>query len=205
MNYRNMAAALSLTVLIACKGDDSKTQAALSDTAQDTSLARDLALAGGDTLLYSEAADVAMRGEGDTLGAEEPRSSRPDVNPAPARPLPKATEPRPSASSPQTAPTEGVSACASAAAGDQRRCLMQYLARSDARLNRTYQHLISQTASPAEVERLRVAQRAWLVYRDTECRRKTRSSEGVLWAPIRAKCLGEYSAARERELAGRIQ
>ncbi len=202
MNYRNLVAALSMALLVACKGNDSKTQAALSDTAQDTSLARDLALAGGDTLLYAEAADVAMRGDGDSLGADEAKSSRPGG--APAEPLPKAPEPRPAASSPQPPPAVNVSACASAAAVDQRRCLMQYLARSDAPLNRTYQRLISQTASPAEVERLRVAQRAWLVYRDTECRRKTRSSEGALWAPVRAKCLGEYSTARERELAARL-
>ena len=81
---------------------------------------------------------------------------------------------------------------------------MQHLARSDASLNRTYQRVI-RTLGPGEEERLRIAQRAWLVYRDTECRRKTRSMEGELWAPVRAQCLGEYSAARERELAAKLQ
>ncbi|HKH92098.1 MAG TPA: lysozyme inhibitor LprI family protein, partial [Gemmatimonadaceae bacterium] len=50
------------------------------------------------------------------------------------------------------------------------------------------------------VQRLRAAQRSWLVYRDDECRKRTRPREGPLWAPIRAQCLAEYSALRLREL-----
>jgi uncharacterized protein YecT (DUF1311 family) len=55
------------------------------------------------------------------------------------------------------------------------------------------------------VERLRVAQRAWLVYRDTECRRRNHGHESTLWAPVRAQCLGEFSAAREQELASQLR
>jgi uncharacterized protein YecT (DUF1311 family) len=101
--------------------------------------------------------------------------------------------------------------CASPAAADQRRCLMTHLARSDASLDETYQALIGDLKrqagtrpggpEPASVQDLRQAQRAWLVYRDTECRRRNRGKEGPLWAPVRAQCLAEFSGVREAELA----
>ena len=110
---------------------------------------------------------------------------------------------------PATAAT--TNACDSPTAADQRRCLMSWLSRSDVGLDRTYQSLISALdrqagigpgdAPPATVQQLRQAQRAWLVYRDTECRRRNRGSEGPLWAPIRARCLCEFSHEREQELA----
>lgn len=90
---------------------------------------------------------------------------------------------------------------------------MSHLARSDAGLDRTYQSLIaelkrrSDTAGggePPSVLELRTAQRAWLVYRDTECRRRNRGQEGPLWAPVRAQCLGEFSGRREGELRDQL-
>jgi uncharacterized protein YecT (DUF1311 family) len=88
---------------------------------------------------------------------------------------------------------------------------MLHLARSDVGLDRTYQALIAKmkqeagtppgAKEPESVHRLRVAQRAWLVYRDTECRRRNRGKEGELWAPVRAQCLGEFSSTRQEELA----
>jgi uncharacterized protein YecT (DUF1311 family) len=81
---------------------------------------------------------------------------------------------------------------------------------TDAQLDRNYQALISHlkseagtrrgAAEPLTVQRLRAAQRSWLVYRDDECRKRTVEQEGPLWAPVRAKCLAEYSALRSREL-----
>lgn len=111
-----------------------------------------------------------------------------------------------------TLPPAGSDApCASPAAPSQRRCLMLHLARSDAMLDRTYQSLIADmkraagsaagAKEPSSVEQLRVSQRAWLVYRDTECRRRNRGKEGPLWAPVRAQCLGEFSGQRTEELA----
>lgn len=101
--------------------------------------------------------------------------------------------------------------CASPTRDDQQRCLQAYLATSDLLLDRYYQALIlrlkseagasSSAAEPPAVERLRNAQRAWLVYRDDACRARTREREGPLWAPMRARCLGEYSARRADELA----
>jgi hypothetical protein len=52
---------------------------------------------------------------------------------------------------------------------------------------------------PPIVQRLRTTQRNWLVFRDDACRKRTSASEGPLWAPVRAQCLAEYSALRERE------
>lgn len=101
--------------------------------------------------------------------------------------------------------------CASPAPADQRRCLMIRLARSDVSLDRTYEALIADLKreagtpaggpEPASVQELRRAQRAWLVHRDTECRRRNRDKEGALWAAVRAQCLGEFSGLREQELA----
>lgn len=103
--------------------------------------------------------------------------------------------------------------CESPTTADQRRCLMSHLARSDAGLDRTYQSLIAElkrrsesggSGEPASVLQLRTAQRAWLVYRDTECRRRNRGQEGPLWAPVRAECLGEFSGRREGELRDQL-
>ena len=99
--------------------------------------------------------------------------------------------------------------CVSPALDDQQRCLKDYLAHSDLQLDRSYQALITRlkaeagargTAEPPVVQRLRTAQRNWLVYRDDECRKRTGASEGPLWAPVRGRCLAEYSTLREREL-----
>jgi uncharacterized protein YecT (DUF1311 family) len=113
-----------------------------------------------------------------------------------------------SGGAPGDAPT---AACSSPASADQRRCLLAYLSRSDVTLTRNYQARIAEmkrdagtapgSPEPPSVQRLRQAQRAWLVYRDTECRNRTRGQEGPLWAPTRARCLAEYSAARARELS----
>lgn len=120
--------------------------------------------------------------------------------------------------SPASAPPNGsvtaevpTGVCTSPARADQRRCLLLHLARSDVTLDRNYQALIhdlkadagvaSGDPEPESVQRLRAAQRAWLVYRDTECRRRNRGREGALWAPIRARCLAEFSARRADELA----
>ena len=90
---------------------------------------------------------------------------------------------------------------------------MLHLARSDVALDRTYQALIADlkreagtplgAREPESVHQLRVAQRAWLVYRDTECRRRNLGKEGPLWAPVRAACLAEFSGAHAEELAKR--
>ncbi|MDB4885787.1 MAG: protein kinase, partial [Gemmatimonadetes bacterium] len=134
----------------------------------------------------------------------------PAVRPAPA-PQPRVVE---TPAAPATSADAGdypTPACASPAMADQRRCLLAYLARSDVTLDRNYQAEIRRRRAeagtpagarePESVQRLRSAQRAWLVYRDTECRNRNRGREGPLWAPVRARCLGEFSQARAEELA----
>jgi Uncharacterized protein conserved in bacteria len=89
---------------------------------------------------------------------------------------------------------------------------MAYLSRSDVLLDRNYQALIAELSreakvapgqpEPASVRQLRAAQRAWLVYRDSECRQRNHGQEGAIWAPVRAACLGEFSGRRADELAG---
>ena len=85
------------------------------------------------------------------------------------------------------------------------------LAEVDTRLNRVYRALLTEMRrqegirpgqkDPTSVERLRAAQRSWLVYRDTECRQRGRGTEGALWARPRVACLGEFSVRRANELA----
>ncbi len=112
---------------------------------------------------------------------------------------------------PITAPLPGAeSGCASEALSEQRRCLMAHIARSDAGLGRAYQAVIEEMKrqsppaadgrEPQVVRELRAQEREWLDYRDAQCRRRTRDSEGPLWAPVRAACLGEFSAHREGQL-----
>jgi uncharacterized protein YecT (DUF1311 family) len=138
------------------------------------------------------------------------------ATPAPARrPAPMSSPSSPSmpASASSGASSGNVpldASCNSPALPSQRRCLLLYLAKSDETLDRNYQALISDLKAdagtrpgekePPRVTRLRVAQRAWLVYRDNECRRRNRGLEGPLWAPMRARCLAEYSAKRADEL-----
>ncbi len=125
-----------------------------------------------------------------------------------AQPPRTATAPTPPASATRRT---GAGACNSPAQVDQQNCVRATLASTDMRLNRIYRALITEmrrqegvargAKDPPSVQRLRVAQRAWLVYRDTECRRRGRGKEGRLWARPRVKCLGEFSVRRAKELA----
>lgn len=201
----------SLLLVAACsKGAKEPENDALK---KDTALASDLRDIAGDTSAYAAAADVATASAPDSaidhpVGPVRMRTvattngTRPKSAPAPSSPVART----PANAAPQP--------CDSPSTADQRRCLMSYLARSDVGLDRTYQSLIAEMkrragtnagdAEPDEVTRLRVAQRAWLVYRDTECRRRNRGKEGPLWAPVRAQCLGEFSGERQDELAGSL-
>jgi uncharacterized protein YecT (DUF1311 family) len=142
--------------------------------------------------------------------------SRPHPTPIPVTPEPVRPSPAPDrvAAEPSTAASAAgdylIPACSSPASADQRRCLLAYLSRSDVTLDRNYQARIARlkqeagtapgAPEPESVQRLRTAQRAWLVYRDTECRNRNRGREGALWAPVRAQCLAEFSRQRANEL-----
>jgi uncharacterized protein YecT (DUF1311 family) len=196
---------LSALTLLGC--EDGARMETRSSRVGDSALARDLEIAqrGRDMMRASEGSDsgaiTASPGMLDS-SADSGRSYSPEESSA-------RNASNPSASTPSAEGYIGPS-CASPALDDQRRCLLGYLARSDAQLDRNYQALIGQLKAeartpkgkpePPTVERLRTAQRSWLVYRDEECRKQTRAEEGPLWAPVRARCLAEYSALRAREL-----
>jgi len=109
---------------------------------------------------------------------------------------------------------DSIAACDSPALADQRACLYVHIAANDVELNRVYGDLIAalraragtqaQDGDPPAVRQLRVEQRAWLVERDVECRRRTGAREGALWARVRANCLGEMSDRRAQELAATL-
>ncbi len=145
-----------------------------------------------------------------------PRPSSPVTTPAAEPSRPSAPVTRPATSAParaeNTAPrVTGARACNFAGQANQSECVKATLAATDQRLNRIYRSLITEmrrqertpggAKDPTSVQRLRVAQRAWLVYRDTECRRRGRGKEGALWARPRVRCLGEFSVRRANELA----
>jgi uncharacterized protein YecT (DUF1311 family) len=198
----SMIVALLLATLPSCEvgrraGDD-------SSVVHDTSLARDL--------------EIAQRGPGSERSSDGRDSSQVTASSGMLDSSMDAGTGSPaegsarnaSIASPPSAEGHIGPSCASPALDDQRRCLLGYLARSDLELDRNYQALIEQlkseartrksAAEPPAVQRLRTAQRSWLMYRDEECRKRTHADEGPLWAPVRAKCLAEYSSLRAREL-----
>lgn len=179
---------------------------------------------GSDTSL-SAIDTVVARGALPSEVAEGPAAVRPAPAPAnpPAasKPAPPPT-PAPPASTPRRSSPRAVAKalpsrrktgepCSSPGLANQTRCLHVRLAEADRRLNGVYRALITEMRrqegvkpgrkDPPSVERLRTAQRSWLVYRDTECRRRGRGAEGALWARVRVACLGEFSVRRANELA----
>ena len=144
-------------------------------------------------------------------GAGTPGASRPtSVTPAPT------VASRAAPATPARAPVavtrlRGTRACASPTLANQSECVKVTLAATDMRLNRIYRALMTEmrrqegvargAKDPPSVQRLRVSQRSWLVYRDNECRRRGRGKEGALWARPRVRCLGQFSVRRANELA----
>jgi uncharacterized protein YecT (DUF1311 family) len=186
--------------------DEARTETAAA-RARDSALVHDLVLAGYDS--------AAVRPTGRYFGA--PTSSDSTVTESPGELADAGSSAAPTSMVTNTTSPAAPSAesyvgpsCASPAAADQQRCLAGYLARSDAQLDRRYQALITQlkaeagthsgASEPPTVQRLRTIQRNWLTYRDDECRKRTAASEGPLWAPVRAKCLAEYSTLRQHEI-----
>jgi uncharacterized protein YecT (DUF1311 family) len=204
----SIAMASSLVLLAACDGQPRARTAAASPP--DSSLARDLEIAVGKgvTPVASDGRDTRAVTQSPGMLDSSQSSSGTSADEGATRNVSDVSTP-PASATPSAEGYIGPS-CASPARDDQQRCLMGYLARSDAQLDRNYQALIGRLKSeagvgpkapePTSVERLRTAQRSWLVYRDEECRKRTRPREGPLWAPIRAECLAEYSALRSREL-----
>ena len=202
----SIAFATSATLLVGCEDGGARAEAAASHS-RESSLASDLALAGDSSLARRMAerdsqAIIQSSGMLETAAGSESSTTRGSAKMRNAS----------NVSSRPASSAEGYigPSCASPAREDQQRCLSGYLAKSDLVLDRYYQALILRLKSeagtkagapePPAVGRLRDAQRKWLVYRDDECRKRTRAREGPLWAPVRAECLAEYSSLRAREL-----
>ena len=212
----SIAFATSALMLVGCEDSGARAETAASHS-RESSLASDLALAGDSSLAKriaerdSLAKRIAERDSQAVTQSSGMLESAGGSEPSKAGGSP-ATRNASNVSSPAASSAEGYigPSCASPAREDQQRCLSGYLAKSDLVLDRYYQALILRLKSEAEtkarapdpptVRRLRDAQRKWLVYRDDECRKRTSAREGPLWAPVRAKCLAEYSALRAREL-----
>ncbi|MEO7368904.1 MAG: lysozyme inhibitor LprI family protein [Gemmatimonadaceae bacterium] len=136
------------------------------------------------------------------VGATPSVTVPPPVKPEPVEPAPAI---------PSGPARKGAAACSSSLKADQAECVRAILPAADMRLNRIYRALITEIrrqegvrnggADPASVERLRVSQRSWLVYRDNQCRARGRGKEGALWARPRVRCLGQFSIRRANELA----
>jgi uncharacterized protein YecT (DUF1311 family) len=201
----SIAIAASAVLIAAC--DEGTGAESAASRSRESSLAHDLELA-GDSSLARQVAERDAHGVTESSGMLDSSTAADSTTAVVSAGATVASNvsshPAPSA--------EGYigPSCASPARDDQQRCLMGYLAKSDGLLDRYYQALIlrlkseagvkSNAAEPPAVQRLRSAQRAWLVYRDDECRKRTRAREGPLWAPVRAQCLAEYSSLRTREL-----
>lgn len=214
-------ALLFAVVLTACNGAEEKET---TPVVQDTMLLHDLAQANRNTAATDMDTTIPVvvrsRTDGESDGLVSvgggPSNASQILTPSGSQPRPPAaSEPRIApprrardAPAPSTVPPSDINPasgdpCDSPAADDQRTCLNRSIARSDANLNRVYGELTSQArlSGGSELEeRFRVRQRAWIITRDEECRRQTRSQEGELWARIRARCLGDYSARRTAEL-----
>lgn len=208
-------------LLAACDGGSrSRTP---DEFAADSALAADLALANRDTLLVDSIGAYRPRMDVDSQVTDaEPADSTPmvsaappSVNPAPAPAPPPAAAPAPAPAPAKAAAApvrlSGTRACTSATLENQNECLRALLPAADARMNRIYRALITEmrlqegvkpgAKDPASVQRLRVSQRAWLVERDTECRKRGRGKEGSRWARPRVQCLGEFANRRANELS----
>lgn len=155
--------------------------------------------------------DTTVARDGVPKPAKAPIVASTPVITAPASP-PAAAPATKTATPPAPAPRlKGTRACSSPTAENQSECIRVSIASVDARLNRIYRALITEMRrqesvapganDPPSVQKLRISQRTWLVYRDSECRKRGRGKEGALWARPRARCLGEFSARRANELA----
>jgi uncharacterized protein YecT (DUF1311 family) len=200
------------TLLVDSIGAYREPDAAERDTARDTTAVKRDTAAKPAAVKPSSAKPV-------TVASSTPPAPK-VVQPPPAKvvaPTPApVSKPAPAVTTPAKAVAaapklKGLRACNSPTAENQSECIRVSLASVDARLNRIYRALITEMRleekvppggkDPPSVERLRVSQRAWLVYRDNECRRLGKGKEGALWAKPRAKCLGQFSERRANELA----
>ncbi len=80
-------------------------------------------------------------------------------------------------------------------------CALYHYYEKDVALNAAYQALMRRLQQPSAREELRKAQRAWLAYRDAQCRFDTSAWQGGTLRPmLNANCLGAMTEARTHQL-----
>ncbi|SFO69784.1 Uncharacterized conserved protein YecT, DUF1311 family [Mesorhizobium sp. NFR06] len=96
--------------------------------------------------------------------------------------------------------------CAAASTqADLATCTAKDAVSADAALNAVYKALAARLA-PADLERLRDAQRAWIPFRDKECAFRTRPySDGTVYSSLVGVCKAELTKARLVQLQHQLQ
>ncbi|MGL6547688.1 lysozyme inhibitor LprI family protein [Aeromonas hydrophila] len=79
-------------------------------------------------------------------------------------------------------------------------CAMQDYTKADAELNAAYRKLVA-TLDKDQLGRLKTAQRAWITFRDAQCRYEAGVYEGGTIAPlVHSSCLTNLTELRTKDL-----
>ncbi len=80
------------------------------------------------------------------------------------------------------------------------RCAYEDFQKADAELNKTYQQLLPKLEA-AHTEKLKLAQRAWIAFRDAHCECEAFAFDGGSMQPlIRSSCLAQVTRDRTKQL-----
>lgn len=99
-----------------------------------------------------------------------------------------------------TAPALALDCSRQETEGQARACSGQRLKDADSKLNSSYQTLMKRFDAKQQAM-LRASEKAWLAYRDAQCRMVSSGVEGGSAQPmVTADCLGDLTLARVKEL-----
>jgi uncharacterized protein YecT (DUF1311 family) len=85
------------------------------------------------------------------------------------------------------------------------RCAHEDFQKADAELNKVYQQLLPKLET-AHKEKLKIAQRAWVTFRDAHCESEAFSFEGGSMQPlIRSSCLAAVTRDRTKQLQATLK
>ena len=88
---------------------------------------------------------------------------------------------------------------------EMNRCAADEHKKADAELNRVYQQLLPKLEGEHK-EKLKVAQRAWIAFRDAHCEYEAFAFDGGSMQPlIRFSCLEAVTRERTKQLRGALQ
>ena len=84
-------------------------------------------------------------------------------------------------------------------------CAAEEAARHDARLNRNYRAILDQLDNADDKEAVRNAQRAWIAFRDADCRSYVSDTWGSVSRLEGAQCLADRTEERADQLEAFLQ